>query len=135
MMDEEIAAVAAKVIFETAHLGQFEQSGKMHAAGYAFMWMMSADKWIVADIANRVIHDESAAKKILCDRLFRPGNEDSERNCALLLDGKFVHFQVTSAFDGGVDAYVVFRVPRCHNAVIVRISTMAKREGKDCTRL
>ena len=125
IIDEEVAAEASNVIRDTAHLGQFEQSEKMRALGYTFLWLMSADKWLLSDLVNRLIHNDSAAKKLLLGKLFRPGNAESEADCARLREGRFVHFQLTPAFDGGSDAYIVYRKPDSNDpkdVVIIRMS-------------
>lgn len=125
IMDEEVAAKVAKAIWDTAHLGQFEQSEKMRILGYTFLWLMSADKWLLSDLVNRLIHNDSAAKKLLLGKLFRSGNAESEADCACLREGRFVHFQLTPAFDGGADAYIVYRKPDSNDpkdVVIIRMS-------------
>ena len=33
---------------------------------------------------------------------------------------ELIHFQMTRAFNGGMDAYIVFRTPKTRSAVIIR---------------
>ena len=119
-LDEEVASEAAKAIWETAHFEPCEQAEGMHSAGYGFYWRILPDNWLVADVANRILHDEEAAKELLF-RDLQPAHEDLDVLAANLRKAKFVHFQITSAFNGGFDAYIVFRIPETARAIVVRL--------------
>ena len=121
MLDEEVAAEVAKAIWETAHLVPREQAEKLP---YMFWWISIADPWPVSDIASRLIHDEEEAKHLLCERFVLPhfGRDDDNGDilATAIREGKFIHFQMTAAFNGGMDAYIVFRTPKTRRAVVIR---------------
>ena len=120
MTDEEVAAAAAKTIWATANLMPQEQADKMYDAGYIFHWRSSVDNWLAADVANRVFHDEDALKHLLC-RDMDTERDDQDILMTNIHKSKFVHFQMTKAFNGGFDAYIVFRIPKSASAVVVRL--------------
>ena len=86
---------------------------------YAKM-LCSDDMWPISDIVNRLIHDEAAAREYLCDKFFHPRVKASVVLCSRIRSGKFIHFQMTRAFNGGMDAYIVFRTSKTRSAVIIR---------------
>ena len=122
--DDVVADEVAKAILETAHLNPREQSEKFErikGRDYAFAWMLcSVDKWPIIDIVSRLMHDEASAREYLCDKLFRENNVDSVILCSRIRSGKFIHFQMTRASSGGMDAYIVFRTPKTRSATIIR---------------
>lgn len=123
--DDEVADEVAKVILETACLNpreQFEAIEKTAGADYVFTWMLCAvDMWPIIDIANRLMHDEAAARECLCKKFYKEGNVHSKVLCSRIRSGKFIHFQMTRSFTGGMDAYIVFRAPQTRSAAIIRI--------------
>ena len=123
--DDEVADDVAKAILETACLPPREQMEKLEGiAGADYLCCCSPcndDMWPISDIVNRLIHDEAAAREYLCDKFFRRNNLHSVVLCSRILSGKFVHFQMARAYNGGMDAYIVFRTPKTRSAVIIRI--------------
>lgn len=123
--DDEVADEVAKAILETACLLPREQAEKLEkidGADYICCWSLcNDDMWPISDIVNRLMHDETAAKKYLCNKFFRRDNVHSVVRCSRILSGKFIHFQMTRAFNGGMDAYIVFRTPKTRSATIIRI--------------
>lgn len=120
MMDEEVAAQAVKAIWETANFEPCKQAEEMYDAGFGFHWRILPDSWLVADIANRIFHDEEAVKEILC-RDLQPTRDDHDIIATNIRKAKFIHFQFTKAFNGGFDAYIVFRLPKSARAIVVRL--------------
>ena len=123
MMDEEVAANVSRLIWKTAHLSPCEQAEKL-ADKVTFWWMILTDRWPVSDIANRLVSDEAAAKELLCERFIMPHlrkSDDANILASRIREGKFIHFQLTKAFSGGFDAYIVFRLPKSADAVIIRL--------------
>ena len=123
--DDEVADEVAKAILETACLPPREQMEKLEEIeGADYLCCCSPcndDMWPISDIVNRLMHDEAAAREFLSDKFFRRNNVHSVALCSRILSGKFIHFQMTRAFNGGMDAYIVFRTPKTRNAVIIRI--------------
>ena len=124
--DDVVADEVAKAILETAHLKPIEQKEKLEEDDrYISAWLLCHDDmWPIIDIVNRLMHDEVAAREYLCDKLFHKNNVDSVILCSRIRSGKFIHFQMTRAFNGGMDAYVVFRTPKTHYATIIRLCYM-----------
>ena len=120
MTDEEVAAAVANAIWETTHLKPCEQADEMHGAGHVFHWRILPDNWLVADVANRILHDEEAVKKLLC-RDLQPTQDDHDILATNIRKAKFIHFQTTKAFNGGFDSYIVFRIPKSARAIVVRL--------------
>lgn len=122
--DDEVADEVAKALLETACLQpgkQWEKLEGIAGADYLYGYIFfSDDMWRISDIVNRLIHDETAAREYLCDKLFRRDVVRSVVLCSRIRSGRFVHFQMTRAFNGGMDAYVVFRVPKTRSAAIIR---------------
>ena len=121
--DDVVADEVAKAILETAHLKPIEQTEKLEEDDrYISSWLLCHDDmWPIIDIVYRLMHDEVAAREYLCDKLFHENNVDSVILCSRIRSGKFVHFQMTRAFNGGMDAYIVFRTPKTHCATIIRL--------------
>lgn len=115
-LDEEVAAEVAMDIWKTAHLTPRKQKEKL-AGKYAFGWLIPSDSWMVSDIASSLLHDELLTKRDWCADYFRKDDELCTRIC----EGKFIHLQMTRAFDGGMDAYIVFRTPKTRDATIIRV--------------
>lgn len=120
MMDEEVAARAAKEIWETAHLEPCKQAEEMSSAGFGFHWRILPDNWLVADVANRIFHEEDAVKEILC-RDLQSTRDDHDIIATYIRKAKFIHFQFTKSFNGGYDAYVVLRIPKSARTIVVRL--------------
>ena len=121
--DDVVADEVAKAILETAHLRPMEQKEKLEEDDkYISAWLLCCgdDMWPIVDIVNRLMHDEVAAREYLCDKLFHKNNVNSVILCSRVRSGKIIHFQMTRAFTGGMDAYIVFRTPKTRNATIVR---------------
>ena len=122
--DDEAADEVAKAILETACLQPREQAEKLEQAkgrDYVFAWMLcNIDMWPIVDIVNRLLHDEDAAREYLCNTFYREGKVESKVLRSRIRSGKFVHFQMTRAFNGGTDAYIVFRTPKTRSATIIR---------------
>ena len=122
--DDEVADEVAKAILKTACLQAREQAEKLEQVkgrDYVFAWMLCTDDmWPIVDIVNRLLHDEVAAREYLCDTFYREGKVESKVLCSRIRSGKFIHFQMTRAFNGGMDAYIVFRTPKTRSAVIIR---------------
>ena len=125
MMDEEVAEEVAKAIWKTAHLRPWEQKEKLEGlknSDYVLNWSIcSFDMWSIVDIVNRLMHDEAAAREYLCNEFYRKDRVESKVFCSRIRSGKFIHFQMTRAFTGGMDAYIVFRTPKTRNATIIRL--------------
>ena len=121
--DDVVADEVAKAILETAHLPPVEQREKLEEnENYLYAKMLcNEDIWPICDIMNRLVHDEAAAREYLCDKFFHPKVKDSVVLCSRSRSGKFIHFQMTRVFNGGMDAYIVFRTPKTHSAVIIRL--------------
>ena len=123
MMDEEVAEEVAKAIWDTAHMTPREQDEKL-SNNYTFWWVCMPSVWPIADMFARLIHDEAEAKDLLCHNIILPHFHENDDNGDILAtwvrEGKFIHFQMTPAFDGGMDAYIVFRKPKTRDAVIIR---------------
>lgn len=124
MMDEEVAEEVAKAIWKTAHLRPWEQKEKLEGfknSDYVLNWAIcSFDMWSIVDIVNRLMHDEAAAREYLCNMFYRKDRAESKVFCFRIRSGKFIHLQMTRAFTGGMDAYIVFRTPKTRNATIIR---------------
>ena len=120
--DDEVADEVAKAILGTACLPPAEQQEKLEENdNYLYAKMLCTDDmWPISDIVNRLIHDEVAAREYLCDKFFHPRVKASVVLCSRIRSGKFIHFQMTRAFNGGMDAYIVFRTPKTRSAVIIR---------------
>lgn len=122
--DGEVADEVAKVILETACLPPREQMEKLEGiagSDYLCCWSLcNDDMWPISDIVNRLMHDEAAAREYLCNKFFHRNNVHSVILCSRIRSGKFVHFQMTRAFNGGMDAYIVFRTPKTRSATIIR---------------
>ena len=123
--DDEVADEVAKAILETVCLPPREQVEKLEGIdGADYLCCCSPcndDMWPISDIVNRLMYDEAAAREYLCDKFLRRNNLHSVVLCSRILSGKFVHFQMTRAYNGGMDAYIVFRTPKTRSAVIIRI--------------
>lgn len=120
--DDVVADEVAKAILKTASLPPAAQQEKLEENGnylYA-MTLCNDDMWPIRDIVNRLIHDEAAAREYLCEKFFRSRVKASVVLCSRIRSGKFIHFQMTRAFNGGMDAYIVFRTPKTRSAVIIR---------------
>ena len=120
-LDEEVAAMASKLILKTAHLEPQKQAGCFVKAGHCFHWRMLSSNWLAADIANRVFHDEEALKKLLCEGLSTDKDDDADYLAQSIHHAKFIHFQATKAFNGGFDAYIVFRITETARTIIIRL--------------
>ena len=120
-MDEEVAGVVSRLIWKTAHLVPWEQAEHFVKAGHVFNWIMSTDCWFAADAANRIFHDEEELKHLLCRGLPTDKNDDADYFVQSVRHAKYIHFQTTKAFNGGFDAYIVFRIPETARAIVVRI--------------
>lgn len=120
MMDEEVAAQAAKAIWETAHLEPCKQAEEMCSAGFGFHWRILPDNWLVTDVVNRIFHDEESVKEILY-RDLQTMHDDHGTIATNIQKAKFILFLFAKAFNGGFDSYVVFRIPRSARAIIVRL--------------
>ena len=122
--DDEVADEVAKALLETACLQLGEQKEKLEGiAGADYLCgyiSFSDDMWRISDIVNRLLHDEAAAKEYLCDKFFRRDVVHSVILCSRIRLGKFIHFQMTRAYNGGMDAYIVFRTPKTRSAVAIR---------------
>ena len=120
-LDEEVAAMVSKLIWKTAHLLPREQAERFVKAGHCFHWRMLSSNWLAADIANRVFHDEEALKELLCEGLRTDKDDDLDYLAQSIHHAKFIHFQTTKAFNGGFDAYIVFRITETARTIIIRL--------------
>ena len=124
MMDEEVAEEVSKVIWETAHLRPWEQAEKINEMcnGRSVLhWRILSSSWFAADVANRIFsHDEKALKDLLCEDLPVQKNDDAKCLAGNIRRSRFIHFQMTKAFNGGFDVYIVFRLPKS-DTVIIRL--------------
>lgn len=120
-MDEEVAANVSRLIWKTAHLVPQEQAKCFVKAGHCFHWRTSADSWLAADAANRISHDEEALKDLLCRDLPTQKDDDADYLAQSIRHAKFIHFQLTKSFNGGFDAYIVFRITETARAIVVRL--------------
>ena len=120
-MDEEVAANVSRLIWKTAHLEPQKQAECFVKAGHCFHWLTSADSWLAADVANRIFHDEEALKRLVCHDLPTQKDDDADYLAQSVHNAKFIHFQITKAFNGGFDAYVVFRITETARTIVVRL--------------
>jgi len=120
-LDEEVAANVCRLIWKTAHLEPQKQAERFVKAGHCFHWLSSADSWLAADAANRIFHDEEALKHLVCSGLPTNTNDDADYLAQSIHHAKFIHFQMTKAFNGGFDAYIVFRITETARAIVVRL--------------
>lgn len=120
-MDEEVAANVSRLIWKTAHLEPQKQAECFVKAGHCFHWLTSADSWLAADVANRIFHDEEALKRLACHDLPTQKDDDADYLAQSIHNAKFIHFQITKAFNGGFDAYVVFRITETARTIVVRL--------------
>ena len=120
-MDEEVAANVSRLIWKTAHLVPQEQAEHFFKAGHNFQWRVSADSWFAADAANRIFHDEESLKRLVCRDLDTEHDDDQDYLAQSIHHAKYIHFQMTKAFNGGFDAYIVFRITESARAIVVRI--------------
>lgn len=120
-MDEEVAANISRLIWKTAHLEPQKQAERFVKAGHCFHWKVLADNWLAADAANRIFHDEEALKYLLCHGLSTQNDDDADYLAQSIRHAKFIYFQVTKSFNGGFDAYIVFRITETARAIVVRL--------------
>ena len=120
-MDEEVAANISRLIWKTAHLEPQKQAERFVKAGHCFHWLSSADSWLAADAANRIFHDEEALKHLVCSGLPTNTNDDADYLAQSIHHAKFIHFQLTKVFNGGFDAYIIFRIAETVRAIVVRL--------------
>ena len=120
-MDEEVAANVSRLIWKTAHLEPQKQAECFVKAGHCFHWLTSADSWLAADVANRIFHDEEALKRLVCRDLDTEHDDDADYFAQSIHHAKYIHFQMTKAFNGGFDAYVVFRITETARTIVVRL--------------
>lgn len=119
--DEEVAASVSRLIWKTAHLEPQKQAERFVKAGHCFHWQSSADNWLAADAANRIFHDEEALKRLVCKDLDTEHDDDADYLAQSVHHAKFIHFQITKAFNGGFDAYIVFRITEAARTIVVRL--------------
>ena len=120
-LDEEVAANVSRLIWKTAHLVPQEQAEHFAKAGHCFHWVSSIDCWFAADVASRIFHDEEALKHLVCSGLPTNTNDDADYLAQSIHHAKFIHFQMTKAFNGGFDAYIVFRITETARTIVVRL--------------
>lgn len=120
-LDEEVAASVSRLIWKTTHLEPQKQAERFVKARHCFHWLSSADSWLAADAANRIFHDEEALKHLVCSGLPTNTNDDADYLAQSIHHAKFIHFQMTKAFNGGFDAYIVFRITETARAIVVRL--------------
>ena len=120
-LDEEVAADVSRLIWKTAHLEPQKQAERFVKAGHCFHWLTSADSWLAADVANRIFHDEEALKHLVCKDLDTEHDDDADYLAQSVHHAKFIHFQITKAFNGGFDAYVVFCITETARTIVVRL--------------
>ena len=120
-LDEEVAANVSHLIWKTAHLMPQEQAERFVKAGHCFHWVSSIDCWFAADVASRIFHDEEALKLRICRDLPTDRDDDADYLAQSIHHAKYIHFQMTKAFNGGFDAYIVFRITETARTIVVRI--------------
>lgn len=120
-LDEEVAANVSRLIWKTAHLEPQKQAERFVRAGHWFHWLTSADSWLAADAANRIFHDEDALKRLVCRDLDTEHDDDADYFAQSIHHAKYIHFQMTKAFNGGFDAYIVFRITETARTIVVRL--------------
>ena len=121
LLDEEVAANVSRLIWKTAHLEPQEQAERFAKTGHCFHWIVLADSWLVADAANRILHDEEALKRLLCSGLPADTSDDADYLAKSIHHAKYIHFQMTKVFNGGFDAYVVLRITETARVIVVRL--------------
>ena len=120
-LDEEVAANVSRLIWKTAHLMPQEQAERFIKAGHCFHWVSSTDCWFAADVASRIFHDEEALKLRICRDLPTDRDDDADYLAQSIHHANYIHFQMTKAFNGGFDAYIVFRITETARTIVVRI--------------
>lgn len=120
-LDEEVAANVSRLIWKTAHLMPQEQAECFVKAGHCFHWVSSIDCWFAADVASRIFHDEEALKLRICRDLPTDRDNDADYLAQSIHHAKYIHFQMTKAFNGGFDAYIVLRITETARTIVVRI--------------
>ena len=120
-LDEEVAAMVSELIWKTAHLVPWEQAEHFAKAGHCFHWVSSIDCWFAADVASRIFHDEEALKLRICRDLPTDRDDDADYLAKSIHRAKYIHFQTTKAFNGGFDAYIVFRITETARTIVVRL--------------
>lgn len=60
-------------------------------------------------------------KALLFHGLSTQNDDDADYLAQSIRHAKFIHFQVTKSFNGGFDAYIVFRIAETARAIVVRL--------------
>ena len=97
----------------------------MSKRGVSLFWFVQSGVWTIADYAARFVLDQDELKHALLNcGMFSRTKMQKDDNLDILArnirDGKFIHFQTTAAFNGGMDAYLVLRQSGMDSAIVFR---------------